>query len=247
MIKAIIIDDEEKARESLAMLIEEYCIEVKIMDKCENLPKGVKAIIKHQPDVVFLDIEMPEHSGLEILDFFEDKAVNFSIIFITAYNEFAIQAIKLSALDYLLKPVVPEELISALKRLNNQKLIQLKTLQNNLKHEELQKIAIPSNNNLILLQIEDIVYMKGEGSYTEIFLNDNTKHMVARNLKKFEELLEHHKNFLRIHRSFYVNFNFVVSFNRSDGGSLNLKNGKIIPVSNEKTQEILNIINFIKR
>jgi len=108
--KAIIIDDEKRARVSLQLLMEEYCPEVTLVAECENLPEGVKAIHKHKPDLVLLDIEMPGHSGLELLDFFNENEITFAIIFTTAYNEFAIQAFKLSALDYLLKPIIPEEL-----------------------------------------------------------------------------------------------------------------------------------------
>jgi len=112
--KAIIIDDEKRARVSLSLLLQEYCPEVELVAECENLPEGVKAIRKFNPDLVLLDIEMPGHSGLELVDFFDEKEINFSIIFTTAYNEYAIQAFKLSALDYLLKPIDSDDLSNAL-------------------------------------------------------------------------------------------------------------------------------------
>lgn len=245
--KAIIIDDEKRARVSLSILLQEYCPEIELVAECENLPQGVKAIRKYNPDLVLLDIEMPGHSGLELIDFFDETEINFSIIFTTAYNDYAIQAFKLSALDYLLKPIIPEELTNAIARLNRQKEIQFKALAENLQSENFEKIAVPSGNSLILLKISDIIYIKGEGSYSEVFMNDKSKHMVSRNLKNFEEILLKDKRFIRTHKSYLVNFDEVNSYNKSDGGSLELKNGVSIPISNEKSNLILERIQIVKR
>lgn len=245
--KAILIDDEKRARVSLSLLLQEYCPEIELVAECENLPEGVKAIRKFNPDLVLLDIEMPGHSGLELLDFFDEKDINFSIIFTTAYNEYAIQAFKLSALDYLLKPIVPEELVNAISRLERQKTVQFKALSENIQNENFEKIAVPSGNSLILLKISDIIYIKGEGSYSEVHMNDKTKHMVSRNLKNFEEILLKDNRFLRTHKSYLVNFNAVLSYNKSDGGWLDMKNGSSIPVSSEKSNLILERIQIVKR
>jgi len=245
--KAIIIDDEKRARVSLSLLLQEYCPEVELVAECENLPEGVKAIRKFNPDLVLLDIEMPGHSGLELVDFFDEKEINFSIIFTTAYNEYAIQAFKLSALDYLLKPIIPEELINAISRMERQKSLQFKALAENIQNEFFEKIAVPSGNTLILIKISDIVYIKGEGSYSEIYMQDKSKHMVSRNLKNFEEILLKDKRFLRTHKSYIVNFDEVVSFNNSDGGWLDMKNGNSIPISSEKSSLIMERIKIVKR
>ena len=245
--KAIIIDDEKRARVSLSLLLAEYCPEIELVAECENLPEGVKAIRKHQPDLVLLDIEMPGHSGLELVDFFDEKEINFAIIFTTAYNEYAIQAFKLSALDYLLKPIVPEELINAIARLERQKGIPFKALAENIQNESFEKIAVPSGSSLLLLKLSEIIYIKGEGSYSEIFMQDKTKHMVSRNLKNFEEILQKDKRFLRTHKSYIVNFDEVVSFNKSDGGWLDMKNGNSIPVSSEKSNLIMDRIQIVRR
>lgn len=245
--KAIIIDDEKRARVSLSLLLQEYCPDVEVAAECENLSEGVKAIRKHNPEVVLLDIEMPGHSGLELLDFFDEKEVNFGIIFTTAYNEYAIQAFKLSAVDYLLKPIVPEELVSAIARVEKQKNIQFKALVENIQNETFEKIAVPSGNSLILLKISDIIYIKGEGAYSEIYMSDKSKHMVSRNLKNFEEILLKDKRFLRTHKSYIVNFDEVVSYNKSDGGWLDMKNGNSIPVSSDKSSMILDRIQIVKR
>jgi two-component system, LytTR family, response regulator len=245
--KAIIIDDEKRARVSLSLLLQEYCPEVELVAECENLPEGVKAIRKHNPDLVLLDIEMPGHSGLELVDFFDEKEINFSIIFTTAYNEYAIQAFKLSALDYLLKPIIPEELANAISRLERQKNVQFKALAENIKNESFEKIAVPSGNSLILLKIADIIFIKGEGAYSEIQMRDKSKHLVSRNLKNFEDLLNKDKRFIRTHKSYLVNFEEVISYNKSDGGSLDMKNGASIPVSAEKINLILERIQIVKR
>ena len=245
--KAIIIDDEKRARISLSLLLQEYCPDIQVVAACENLPEGVKAIHKHQPDLVLLDIEMPGHSGLELLDFFNENEITFAIIFTTAYNEFAIQAFKLSAIDYLLKPIVPEELTNAIVRLKKQKEQQFAALAENINKDTFEKIAVPSGNSYILVTIANIIYIKGEGSYSEIILNDNTKHLVSRNLKNFEEILLKDKRFFRTHKSYLVNFDQVTAYNKSDGGWLDMKNGSSIPVSSEKSHLILERIQIVKR
>ena len=247
--KAIIIDDEKRARISLALLLQEYCPEVTVVAECENLPEGVKAIRKHQPDIVLLDIEMPGHSGLELLDFFDENEVNFSIIFTTAYNEYALKAFKFSAVDYLLKPIIPEELAEAVERVAKQKqrFENFRAFKENLQQETLTKIAVPSGNTLLFLDTNKIMYIKGEGAYSEVFCSDGSKQLVSRNLKNFEDILCSDSRFLRIHKSYIVNFNFVVAFNKSDGGSIELENKAQIPVSPDKAQQILDQIQIIKR
>ena len=247
--KAIIIDDEKRARISLSYILQEYCPNVTIVAECENLAEGVKAIRKNQPDIVLLDIEMPGHSGLELLDFFDENEVNFSIIFTTAYNEYALKAFKFSAVDYLLKPIIPEELADAIQRVAKQKqrFENFRAFKENLQQETLTKIAVPSGNTLLFLETNKIMYIKGEGAYSEVFCNDRTKQLISRNLKNFEDILCSDSRFLRIHKSYIVNFNFVTAFNKSDGGSIVLENKIQIPVSPDKSQTILDQIQIIKR
>ena len=247
--KAIIIDDEKRARVSLALLLQEYCPQITVVAECENLPEGVKAIRKFQPDLVLLDIEMPGHSGLELLDFFDENDVNFSIIFTTAYNEYALQAFKFSAVDYLLKPINPEQLTEAIARLEKQKqkVANYKLLKETINQDSLTKIAVPSGNKLIFIDTAKISYIKGEGAYSEVFCNNGTKHLVSRNLKNFEDILCLDTRFMRVHKSYIVNFEQVVAYNKSDGGSLELETKIHIPVSQDKAQIILDRIQIIKR
>ena len=247
--KAIIIDDEKRARVTLKLLLNEYCPDIEIVAECENLPTGVKAIRKHNPDLVLLDIEMPGHSGLELLDFFDEDDVRFSIIFTTAYNEYAIQAFKFSAIDYLLKPINPDQLVAAIKRLQkqHQKIVNLKILKENINQKTIGKIAVPSGNSLIFLETSKILYIKGEGSYSEVHCVTGAKNLVSRNLKNFEDILCPNNGFLRDHKSYIVNLENVVALNKSDGGSLELNSGDQIPVSSDKIQYILDEIQIIKR
>lgn len=247
--KAIIIDDEKRARISLSLLLSEFCPEIEIVSECENLSEGVKAIRKLQPNVIFLDIEMPGHSGLELLDFFNEDEVTFAIIFTTAYNEYAIQAFKFSAIDYLLKPIASEELIDAINRLKKQKRRNenYHLLKENIGRENLSKIAVPSGNNLIFLESENIIYIKGEGAYSEVFLNNNTQHLVSRNLKNFEDILCSDERFIRIHKSYIVNFDFVSGYTKSDGGNIIIEKNIQLPISSDKVSNILDKIQIVKR
>lgn len=246
-IKAIIIDDEVRARISLQLLLEEYCPEIEVVELCENLPEGIKAIHKLKPNLVFLDIEMPGHSGLELFQFFHEEDINFSIIFTTAYSQYAIKAFKFSAIDYLLKPINPEELVGAIQRFQKIKLQNLKLLKENLENNKLDKIAVPTGNSILFIAIDQILYIKGEGSYTELVLQNLEKIICSRYLKNFEDILCHHNNFIRVHKSYIANLNHVAVYNKSDGGNLEFNNKICIPVSLERVEQILEKIAFIKR
>ena len=234
--KAVIIDDEKRARISLKFLLDEYCPDVEVVAEGENLSEGVKAIRKYKPDLVLLDIEMPGHSGLELLDFFDENEIDFSIIFTTAYNEYALQAFKFSAIDYLLKPISPEQLAEAIARLakQKQKLESFKILKENINQES-------------FLDVTKISHIKGNGAYSEVYCNNSSKNLVSRNLKNFEEILCANNDFMRVHKSYIVNFTHVIAYNKSDGGNLELESGVSIPVSPDKLQTIMDRIQVIKR
>lgn len=250
MIKAILIDDEDKARTLLSKMLHEVAPEVQILADCGDLPNGIKAIRKHKPDIVFLDIEMPGYSGLEILDFFNDDEINFSIIFVTAYNQYAIRALKMSAVDYLLKPVDPTELEEAIQRfVKREKRNELNyaVLKGNIHHNLAKKIAVPSGNEIRFIEFDEIVYLKADSSYTELFFANGEKLLVSRTLRNFEEVLNAEAGFFRCQKSYIVNIAYISNFVKSDGGYLIMRNDAKIPTSPDKSGELLELIKMIKR
>jgi two-component system LytT family response regulator len=250
MIKAIIIDDETRARTLLNKMLKEYCTDIEVVAECGDLPNGVKAIRKHKPDLIFLDIEMPGHSGLDLLDFFDENEVSFSIIFITAYNNYAIQAFKLSAVDYLLKPVEPGDLENAVERYrrrSSKDRNNIITLKENLKEDGLDKIAVPDSNSIRFLKLDDILYFKADNTYTEIFFADNKKLTISRTLKNIEDTLAGTASFFRCHKSYIVNINYLTDYVKSDGGYLIIKGQHTIPLSPDRVQDLLSQAAFVKR
>ncbi|MBW7914390.1 MAG: response regulator [Taibaiella sp.] len=249
-IKVIIIDYELMARNLLRGLLQSYCPNVEILADCPDLPNGVKAIRKLKPDLVFLDIEMPGHTGLELLDFFNEDEVDFSVIFTTAYNQYAIRAFKLSAIDYLLKPIEPADLEQAVERFEkfaNRQRQALTLLKENLNNHSERKLAVPEGNSIKFIELDTIVYFKADSSYTEIHFTDDTKLVISRTLKNIEETLEGEQHFFRSHKSYLVNMKYVAEYVKSDGGYLLLKNDKEIPVTPDKVQELLEKNNFVTR
>ncbi|MEN9304268.1 MAG: hypothetical protein RL264_2697 [Bacteroidota bacterium] len=233
--KAILIDDEKRARILLKAMLTDYCPEIEVLGDYSDLESGVSAIKRIQPDVVFLDIELPESSGLQVLDYFKEGQIDFSIIFVTAYNEFAIQAFKLSAVDYLLKPINPEKLIEAVNHFKNIKvkeLRQIEQLRHNL-YESKKKIVIPSRNDIQYIDPEEILFVKADGSYCQFSLKNGKKIMMSKNLKFVEDMLCEFHFLQRIHKSFIVNLNEIKAFQRNDN-KLILRNGLEIDASTDK-------------
>jgi two-component system LytT family response regulator len=242
MYKAIIIDDELMARELLQGMLAEYCPQISLVDLCENLSSGVKSISKHKPDLVFLDIEMPGYSGLDLLDFINDDEINFSIIFVTAYNHYAIRAFKLSAVDYLLKPLEKDDLILAVslfekhdKAINNYHI-----LKKNL-YQGAKKIALSTATSIQFVNLIEILFFKANGSYTNVFLKDGRNILTSKNLKYFEDILQHDELFYRTHKSFIVNIEQISEYVRSDGGYLLIDKHQV-NISNEKLPVIIDLM-----
>lgn len=245
-ITAIIIDDEKMARTLLAGMIEEFVPDIEVLEQCIDLPSGVKAIHKHKPDLVFLDIEMPGFSGLELLDFFDPEEVHFSIIFTTAYNQYAVQAFKLSAIDYLLKPIEPHELEQSIERYkkNNQP-PDYSILKSNLDGNLPQKIALHSVNSIKFVETDEILFMKAEGSYTDITLRGGKTITVSKGLKKYEEILAGNPSFFRCHKSYLVNLKYITEYIKTDGGSLLIENEFHVSVSTEKVNELFDLLGWL--
>lgn len=243
-IKSIIIDDESKARQLLKAMLEEYCPNVEVLASCENLPEGIKAIKKLQPQLIFLDIEMPGYNGLEILDFFNDDEINFSIIFTTAYNHFAIQAFKLSAVDYLLKPIEGEELEQSVQRFAALQTKQnYKHLQELVQTKQLKKISVATAQSIKFLELSDILFLKGDGAYTLFHLKNGSELLSSKNLKQYEDILKEHQDFYRCHKSYIININYVSDIIKSDGNFVMINETHKVGLSSEKVNELLKLMN----
>ena len=246
MIRAIIVEDEKMSRETLRRLLEKYCPEVEIVAEADGYRKGLEEIRKHQPDVIFLDIQMPDGSGFRLLE--EIEEINFEIIFTTAFDQFAIKAIKFSALDYLLKPVIPQDLIEAISRVakkkaekSRQKSLSLNPQSAEAQEERSQKIVLSTSEMIHVINVDDIVRCESDNYYTNFFFLDGRKLLVSKTLKENEDLLSPH-NFIRPHKSHLVNIKYIKSFVRQDGGYILMNDGTHIPVSRRKKDKMMEII-----
>jgi len=247
MITAIIIDDELNAREFLRKLILRYFSEkIVILTTCQSVEEGVKAINLYEPELIFLDIQMPNENGFELFKHF--KSPNFNVIFTTAHKNFAIDAIRHSALDYLLKPINYIDVLSAIKRLetkNNfisqKSKIELLLENMNIDQGSFNKIALPTQQGYDLIQLNNIVYCQSESNYCKVFCMDGSEVLMAKTLKFVEELLGN-KLFVRIHKSYLVNLNYVTKFDKVDDLKVTLTNGEQLPVSVRKKEQFINAI-----
>lgn len=249
MFTCIIIDDESKARVLLRAMLERYAPDLQILEDCPDVPTGVKAIKKLKPDLVFLDIEMPGHSGLELLDFFSEDEVHFDVIFTTAYDEYAIQAFRFAAIDYLLKPLQPQQLQDAVarfakksKRGNDKRLEVLKANMNPEEPSGDKRIIVPIGQSLKFLRVRDIIMIKGEGAYSEVYLKEGEKLLVSKNLKHFEDLFQGLPKFLRVHKSYIINIDEVVEYSKSSGGVIYMTGNLQAGVSTDKLEDFMRLM-----
>lgn len=237
--KAIIVDDELNARLALRGIIEENFPEIKIVAENADVPNAVKSIHSFQPELVFLDIAMPGYSGLELLKFFDEKTINFKIIFVTAYTEYAINAFELSAVDYILKPVRIDALQRALSKVNDIKSNEsLKVLQSNLDVPQNKKIALNTGDGITFIELQDILYLKADGSYTHFFISNKNKITVSKKIAEFERL-EVVGNFMRIHRSHIINLERIQKILKQDGGTVIMDNGDELSISIDRKSSLL--------
>lgn len=243
-IKAFIVDDEVNSRETLRSMIEKYYPHVKIIGEADGAITAISRIKKTEIDVLFLDISMPDGSGFYVLE--QLQPIKFDVIFTTAYDKFAIRAIKTSALDYLLKPIDPDELAVAIGKaveMKNKRSTNYEILLENLNpRNEKKKIMLNTFEGMHMVYMKDIVRCEADDYYTRYFLNDGKVIMVSKTLKETEETLDD-KDFIRTHKSHIVNISYVKTFVRNDGGYLVLKNGEKIPVSRRKKDEVLTVLN----
>ncbi len=242
MIKSVIIDDEKTSREALKSLLEIYCPDIEIVKMAEGCHSGLQAIEKYHPQLLFLDVQMPDGSGFKLLEHFKNPG--FEVIFTTAYDQYAIQAIKFSALDYLLKPISPDDLVEAISRFKNQagNGEKIETLLNNIKSSpNRQSIVVNSSDGMHILKVNDIVRCQADDYYTLYYLANNKLLMISKTLKETEELLKDF-DFMRIHKSHLVNKNYIKSFLREGGGTIEMVDGAKLPVSRRKKDLVMEYI-----
>jgi two-component system, LytTR family, response regulator len=244
MLTAFIVDDEAKGRLALREKLTTYCSEVSIVGEAVDGPAAIQGILQLQPQLIFLDIEMPQMNGFEMLNALPEK--NFHIIFTTAYDQYAIQAIRYAAFDYLLKPVDIEELQLAIAKLTQKQSIetkrQVEVLQQNIRQPIRQwtKLAIPTLDGVVFYDIQKIVHLEASSNYTNIFLDDQTKITASKTLKEFEEMLPMDL-FFRTHHSHMINLSYVKRYIKGDGGQIELTTGKYVDLARRKKDDFFRI------
>lgn len=245
---AIIIDDEINCSELTSTILREYCPKVQILAIASSVEEGYKVINQLQPDIVFLDVQMQDGTGFDLLNRF--VSVNFKIVFITAHHEFAVNAFKRSAIDYLLKPISPPDIINAVNKaeqllMNSDWNAQLKTLLGNVSEplQHRQKIVLKTMERIYSLHLNEIIRFQAEGSYTEVYLDKGKKIVVSRLLKEFDDLLSG-SGFLRVHQSHLVNSDFIFCFEKAQN-LVTMKDESTVPVSVRKKEMLLSLLNSI--
>jgi two-component system, LytTR family, response regulator len=234
-LKTIIVDDEPNAVEFIFSIIGEYCPGLEVVGKAFNMAEGVEKIQQLKPDLIFLDVEMPNGTGFDLLSRFPEK--DFDVIFITAFNHYAIKAIKFSAVDYILKPINVSEFIEAVAKVIEKRSEQnlngnenLKILLENLKSSHPSRLAIPTSDGMEYLNPKDIIRIEADRSYSWFYLAGNRKILVSKHLKEFQDLLND-RYFFRSHNSHLINLRFVKKYVRKDGGYIEMQDGAEIPIS----------------
>jgi two-component system LytT family response regulator len=244
-IKALIVDDEENSRKALLNMLQYYCKDIEVIGLAENIANAYELINMHKPDVVFLDIQMPGGNGFELLKKF--KPIPFKVIFVTAFDHFALRAIKLSAVDYLLKPVSPKELIRAVSKLEKQMDVedlfdkQMEALEDNMQPERQEKkIILNTSTTMHVIKINEVIRCEADENYTHVIKEDGKAVLVAKTLKEFDEMLSPF-GFCRIHQSHLVNLSHVLTFEKSSGIVI-LTTKERIPVSSRRKEFFLSAL-----
>ena len=249
MLRTIIIDDEKNAREAIAKIAKQHCDNISIIAFADDVESGIIAIKKYNPDLVFLDIKMPDGSGFDLLKEIND--INFFTIFITAFNEYAVKAFKFSAIDYLLKPIDTNEFKLAVKKVEKAKKQQntkmkLDVFLENIDNisKEVKKIVLKTSDSIHLINVNKILRCESDGNYTKFYFTNKTSIMVSKNLKEYYDMLKDYQ-FFRPHQSHIININFIKRYHKPDGGSLIMQDDSRVPVSTRKKDELMKIFESI--
>ncbi len=240
MIKVMIIDDEKHCITTLLHLLKAYEDEVVVVAATQQSSEAKSLIEEHQPNLIFLDIEMPIMNGLELLQQF--SSLPFETIFTTAYDQYAIKALRLSALDYLLKPIDKQELKAAIEKYKSKELIttneQVQQVKKITQHKIMDTLALSTIEGLMFIKMKDIMYLEATSSYTNIFMNNGTKYLASKTLATFEDVMDE-TSFFRPHKSYIINLKNVKQYIRGEGGEIIMENGTSISLSRNKKQQFL--------
>ena len=245
--RAVIIDDEDKAKRLLRVLVEENCPQITEIKEASNLPEGVSLINEFKPEIIFLDIEMPGYSGIQLLDFFSPSQINFEIIFTTAYSEYAIKAFQLNAIDYLLKPLRDEQVANAVEKAiaqrgKSQVSQRLEELKNTLNSSSVRKIGLPVSNGVLFVKFDDIILLEADRMYTKVFTKGEGEILVSKPMKYLTDMLEGSSEFYRPHRSYLINLKHIKQYVNQDGGYIIMDNDQTASISREKKDEFFEVI-----
>ncbi len=242
---AVIIDDEKKTRDFIESIIKKFFPEIKILEKASSVKEGITAISIYSPDIVFLDIEMQDGTGFNVLEAITER--NFELVFITAYNQYAIKAFKYSAIDYLVKPIDIDDFICSIKRVKSKRnkvinqLINFQVLKENIEKKSPTKLVIPSSKGFEYIKLKDIIRFEADGRYTNIYLINNKKITVSKMLKEFIDYVDE-KYFYRTHKSHLINLHFVKMYVKTEGGHIIMKDESQVAIAREKKAEFLKIM-----
>ena len=240
MIRAIIIDDEQDSRSTIFNILQNYCTHIMVAGQAANVQEGLKLIREESPDVVFLDIQMPDGTGFDLLEKLPE--IKFQVIFITAYDQYALKAIKFSALDYILKPVDPHQLVEAVGKIRTERVDfdemnkKINILLRN--RNSFERITLPTFEGYKFVNIKDIVRCEADSNYTDFYLNSGEKVVVTRTLKEYEDNLSG-MDFIRVHQSHMVNLKYIDRYIKGDGGTIVMMDGSEVEVSRRRKEEFL--------
>ncbi|NOY49570.1 MAG: response regulator transcription factor [Chlorobi bacterium] len=243
MIASVIIDDELQSRNALRNILIDYCADVDILGEADNAEEGIKIIRETKPELVFLDINMPDQNGFQLLESIGN--IKFHVVFVTAYDQYAIKAIKFSALDYILKPIDPQQIIDSVNKLkslqprNRQVAERISNLLDN--KDKIDKIALPTITGFRFVKIKSIIRCEADNNYTSFFLESKESILVTRTLKHYEDILKH-DDFVRVHQSHLINIDYVEEYVKGDGGFVKMSDGSEVGISRRKKEIFLNIM-----
>ncbi|MCA6362660.1 MAG: response regulator transcription factor [Bacteroidetes bacterium] len=241
---AIIVDDEKTGAEALLLLLKKYCPEIQVLSLIHHAPDAAAEIRRLKPDILFLDIEMPFLNGFEVIKHVQD--MNFALIFTTAWDHYALQAVRHSAIDYLLKPIDPEDLVASVDKASKRNHLHFRTAIETLTAElkspsQVKRLAIPNQDSIVFVDWSQIIYLEADSNYTHIYTTSGKKHTVSRTLKEYDEQLDTNQ-FFRVHNTFLINLSHVEKYIKGDGGYVLMSNGNSIDVARRKKNELLQLL-----